>query len=515
METKRPTAPFENRGMIVTAVLVTVAVRLYLLWQYYCINSDGVRYIATARDFFSGHIAAGFASYDPPGYPVLIAAIFPLVGEWELAGQIVSLFFGILLLWPLYHLFREVYDARVAGIACILAGLSPFLARYSVHVRSESPFLFFSTLALLLFYQGIQTRRLGRFLWGGLVAGFGYLIRPEALGFLIIVPGFLGFFWLLRKEPDGLWRIKAATVCCAAFMLLALPFITYLSIETGRWGAMSRKAGVTLAISLQQYGLLQADEGENAPTVESVGFLDFVHHHPIQYLRRVGMGFFPTFGVFFEALHFSYVPFLLVGLYFVFRDKFWQRKDFLILAFVGFYLLAFLLIYVKRRYSLQVVPVSLGWVAVGMLWIWDSLRASLPIHRARVLWVLIVLSFIGGTLPKTLTAISREKSYVRETGRYLKERNSSGQLNVAVWDERVPFYAQANTLSLAGVEESKLATWCHDKRADYVAVEKKAWQKFYPGVASHPDAYGLVLEREFVGYRKDRMLLFKVNTAIK
>ncbi len=497
--------------MIVTAVLVTVAVRLYLLWQYYCINSDGVRYIATARDFFSGHVAAGFAAYDPPGYPLLIAAIFPVVGEWELAGQIISLLFGILLLWPLYRLFHEIYGARIAGIACILAGLSPFLARYSVHVRSESPFLFFSTLALFLFYQGTQTRRLGLFLWSGLAAGFGYLIRPEALGFVVIVPAFLGFFWLLKKESDGLWRFKAAAVWFTAFMLFALPFITYLSIETGRWGAISKKAGVTLGISLQQYGLLEAEDGEDAAGVASVGFLDFVRHHPIQYMRRVAIGFFPMFGVFFEALHFSYVPFLLVGLYFVFREKFWQRKDFLILSFVGFSLFAFLLIYVKRRYSLQVVPISLGWVGVGILWTWDSLRASLPIRKARVLLVLIGLSFLGGTLPKTLTPISREKAYVREAGYYLKEHSRPGQLNVAVWDERVPFYAEANSLSLGGVEESKLASWCRDKRTDYVAVERKAWQKFYPGIASHPDAYGLVLEREFVGYRKDRMLLFRVK----
>ena len=497
-----------------TAVLVTVAVRLYLLWQYYCISSDGVRYLTAAQDYFAGRVAAGLASVYPPGYPLLIAAFFPLVGEWELAGQIVSLFFGVLLLWPLYLLFREIYDARIAAVACLLAGLSPFLARYSAHVRSESPFLFFSTLALWLFYQGMQSRRLGRFLQGGLVAGFGYLIRPEALGFLVIVPAFLGLFWLLKRESDGLWRFNAAAVWCAAFMLFALPFITYLSIETGHWGALSRKAGVTLGVSLQEYGLLEAD-GQEVPGGESVEFLDFVRHHPLRYLQKIALGFFPTFGVFFEALHFSYVPFLLAGLYFVFRDKFWQRKDFLILSFVCFYLFAFLLILVRRRYALQVVPVSLGWVAIGLLWARDYLRASLPIRPARILFASIVLAFLAGTLPKTLTPISREKGFVRETGRYLKERNPSGKLNVAVWDDRITFYAHANTLSLSGIDEAQLADRLRDNRADYLAVESKAWQKYYPEIASQPEAYGLAPEREFVGYRRDRMLLFKVKVAME
>ena len=468
--------------MIVTAVLVTVAVRAYLLWQYYCISSDGVRYIAAAEDFFAGRIAAGLASVYPPGYPLLIAAIFPLVGDWELAGQILSLLFGVLLLWPLYRLFHEVFDARVAGIACILAGLSPFLARYSVHVRTESPFLFFSTLALLLFYQGMQSRRLSRFLWSGLVAGFGYLIRPEALGFLIIVPAFLGFFWLLKKESDGLWRIKSAAVWCAAFMLFALPFITYLSIETGRWGAVSRKAGVTLGISLEQYGLLDADNGGNAPDTESVEFLDFIRHHPIRYLQKVTMGVLPTIGAYFEVLHYSYVPFLLAGLWVVVRERFYQRKDLLILSFVLFNLLAFLLILVKRRYSLQVVPVSLGWVAIGFLWLWDYLRASLSMRGARILFALVLLAFVGATLPKTLTAISREKGFVRQAGRYLNQLRPPAKLNVAVFDERVTFYAQANTLSLFNVEESRLAGWLGEQRAESNVLRREQVQRHDRGI---------------------------------
>ena len=55
--------------------------------RYYCVNSDGVLYLRAAEDFFSGDIKSGLASFDPPGYPLLIAVIYPVIGDRELTGQ--------------------------------------------------------------------------------------------------------------------------------------------------------------------------------------------------------------------------------------------------------------------------------------------------------------------------------------------------------------------------------------------------------------------------------------------
>lgn len=85
----------------------------------------------------------------------MIALAYGLVGDWELAGQILSIFFGVLLLLPLYCLLRDAFDERVALIACFLAAVSPFLARYSVHVRTESIFIFFLVVAMFLCQQGL------------------------------------------------------------------------------------------------------------------------------------------------------------------------------------------------------------------------------------------------------------------------------------------------------------------------------------------------------------------------
>jgi 4-amino-4-deoxy-L-arabinose transferase-like glycosyltransferase len=493
-----------------SAVLVAAAVRSYLLWQYYCISSDGVVYIQAAQDFFTGDIANGLASVYPPGYPVLIAAMYSIVGNWELAGQLLSLFFGVALLFPLYWMFREVFNEKIAVVACYLAAISPFLALYSVHVRTESPYFFLSALGLYVILSGIQKRRVARLAAGGLITGYAFLVRPEAIGFPVLTAVFLTIHWLTKKDFPVLWAGKAAVAVGAGFFAFALPYIVYLSIDTGRIGAISRKAGITLAINLKESGYLNADGLTGSDNVEELVFTDYVRKHPLRYLTKVASDLPAATGVFFEGLHYSYVPFLLIGLVLIGRERVWERKDFLLLGFVLLYVYGFALIYVKRRYSLQAAPIALGWVALGMCWLWDWLRINLPWRKAKIVGLCIGLVFVLGTLPKTLKPVSREKAYVRDAGRYLKERNRSGELRVAAFEIRVSFYAQAKNILLNPEAPPSLQDHLREHGADYLVAEANLLEKVYPGVLARPEKSGLILENKFVGTRNDQMLVFKV-----
>jgi 4-amino-4-deoxy-L-arabinose transferase-like glycosyltransferase len=492
------------------ALVIAASVRVYLLWQYYCISSDGVVYIRTAQDFYRGRALAALGSVYPPGYPLLIAAVFPFVGHWELAGQLLSAVLGVLLLVPLYWIFSEVFNRRVGLLACFLAGISPFLALYSVHVRSESTYIFFSSLALYLFLTGIERKRKGRFFWGGLIAGYAYLVRPEAIAFLVIIPAIASLRWISWHRNNLPEFTHALGLLCLGFMVCALPYIVYLSIDTGRFSAISRKAGITLRINLQESGMLEAEDNLQGEGLNSFAFTDYILRHPFRYSKKVAADLVPAIGVFFEALHYSYVPFLLLGLFLVLRERFWAKPELLLLGFICFYVFGFALIYVKRRYSLQAVPISLGLVAIGIWHVWNKMQAVLSAQKAALAGACISIIFLGATLPKTLKAVSREKAYVRETGWYLKERNPTGVLRVAVFDDRITFYANALTLPLAGIQEADLSAKLHQQRADYFAAESKIFHKAYPEVATAPDRYGLLLEKMFVGTRRDEMLLFKV-----
>jgi hypothetical protein len=169
------------------------------------------------------------------------------------------------------------------------------------------------------------------------------------------------------------------------------------------------------------------------------------------------------------------------------------------------------MILVRRRYSLQLVPVSLGWCAIGVLWVWQVCTTSLGPRTARIALASIAAVFLAATLPKTLSAISPEKAYVREAGQYLGKLNPDGALKVAVLDERIAYYAGAQRVSLFGVRESGLEDYLRDRKTDFLAVESRAWERHFPTAARRPETFGLSLDKDFVGTRKDRLLVFQVN----
>jgi 4-amino-4-deoxy-L-arabinose transferase-like glycosyltransferase len=491
---------------------MAAAVRGYLLWQYYCITWDGVEYIRAAKKFFTGNVSAGLQSVYPPGYPLLIAAAHPLIGDWELAGQCVSIVCGILLLLPLYWIFNQMFDGKIALLACYLAAINPFLALYSVHVRSESPYLLLSATAFYLLFIAIERRAMARFFAAGLIAGYAFLIRPEAIGFLLIVPGVLLLRWWCWREQSGVALLQPVGALTAGFVIFALPYIAYLSVDTGRVGAISRKAGVTLAINLQESGLLDAEGHGRESDVSEFVFTDYVLRNPLSYLKKVTSDLPAAVWTFFQALYYSYLPFLLLGLFVALRKDFFHRSHLLLAGFVLFYVFGFALILVKRRYALQAVPLSLAWVALGMVCLWDWLRARLSFQTAKLTLALIALLFVASTLARTLKPVSREKAFVRQAGWYLKERNLNGDLAVAAFDERPAFYAAARSILLSPqMDPGNLSGFLRDQKADYFAAESKTFAKFLPAVSRQPESYGLVLEEQFVGTRNDRMLVFKVN----
>jgi hypothetical protein len=64
-----PTISPRGKRWFVILLALAASVRLYPLWRYYCISSDGVVYLHAAKEFYAGDIAVALASVYPPGCP--------------------------------------------------------------------------------------------------------------------------------------------------------------------------------------------------------------------------------------------------------------------------------------------------------------------------------------------------------------------------------------------------------------------------------------------------------------
>ena len=114
---------FNQKILIVVFFLLALIVRLVALKQNYVIAHDGTLYIKMAKLFAAGQyqyeIFSAGAYY--AFFPLLIFAFHKVLGDWFLAGQLISLCFGSLTIIPLYLLARRLFDEQIALIGAFLA----------------------------------------------------------------------------------------------------------------------------------------------------------------------------------------------------------------------------------------------------------------------------------------------------------------------------------------------------------------------------------------------------------
>ncbi|MFN8542912.1 MAG: hypothetical protein U0807_01665 [Candidatus Binatia bacterium] len=413
-----------ERRAFAVAVVLAAMLRLGLAWRSETISVDGVQYLTAAQQFGQGAWAKGLGSFYPPGYPLAVAATYPLVGEWERAGLAVSVVAGVLALWPLAALTRMAGLEGPALVAALMAGaLAPFPARYAASVRSEA---LYGLLLLAAVWAAAATRVGGRArhaVAAGMAAGLAYLVRPE--GLFLVVP-----------LAVGLGRPRRAVLLVATTALVALPYVLYLRHDTGRW-LVSRKAANVLSLGIQQAVGEGGVVSQRASDATSLG--DVLASRRDVLARKLARDGVRTFVAFADCLHWVPVPFVLLGIAGAWRAR--RPLEPLLHAVVWFYVAFFALVYVDRRFYTGIVPLALLWGGAGFAAVWSRLA-----RRGRVWPVLGTAAIVATLLGKNLL-VGDSSGWVRTAGAAIAQAGG-GRSVVAVRDIRVAWYAGARWAAL-------------------------------------------------------------------
>jgi len=281
-------------------------------------------------------------------------------------------------------------------------------------------------------------------------------------------------------------------------VLFSAPYGFYLKWDTGNW-IISRKAANTLSVALAEHdpSVKQVSQKDSDKT-SAIGL---IASRPTLYLKKVFIDAFRSLLVFFEALHYSYLPFLLIGCFFCLRGRFWERDDFLFFALIAFYLAAFALLFVNRRYAVPLVPLSLGWIGAGYLafhdFAWKKWR-----RKGSLITAVVVFLFLLATLPWTLKAIGRDKFYLRKAGTYL--RGIPGNPRILTTNGRVAFYAKGqNHVLIDGLISGGDLSSTHER--DLLALDEKVFHRVKSSLMTqgwHPD-------REFSEGGKETLFILR------
>jgi 4-amino-4-deoxy-L-arabinose transferase-like glycosyltransferase len=214
------------------------AIRCVWLSRYVqVIENEGADYARLARNLLSGNGYVGMLGGPeiifPPLYPLLIGAVSVVTGDTETAGRLISMATGTLLPVPMFLLTEMVFERRGALAAALLVAISPLLIALSCSVYSES--LYF-TLWLTGIYFALRTLRgddLRYAAFSGLFFGFAYLVRPEAMAYVLVAAIWILAAVVFRKSTIRNALPRAATVILVA-LIVAAPYVTWLSINGGK-----------------------------------------------------------------------------------------------------------------------------------------------------------------------------------------------------------------------------------------------------------------------------------------
>jgi len=157
----------------------------------------------------------------PWGYPLILTPIYAIKDNSPLALKLPGLFFFAGFLICIYLLTKNRLTRTGSLLLVCLFAFNPMLVDFLDQVLSDIPFLFFSTLALLLMTNNNKRGILDYILLGGVIA-CAFFIRATGI---LLLASFLAIesfeVWIHRANRESIKKIvRNIFIVCATFGLL-------------------------------------------------------------------------------------------------------------------------------------------------------------------------------------------------------------------------------------------------------------------------------------------------------
>ena len=232
------------------AVLTAIALRIYFVWQFPFFEAGDTPIYRELAENWLRHGVYGLTiggrlqpvDIRAPGYPAFLAGIYSIFGESARAVMLTQVGLDVLTCvlaaGIAVVIAPKASRSRVALAALWLAAVCPFTANYTAVVLTETLATFLTALALLVLLEAMREARLFaeeaqtaresgasnsiRWLLGGIVAGFGTLVRPETPLLLAGVGVVLVICW--RRPADWAKLARAAALMAVGLALPLMPW---------------------------------------------------------------------------------------------------------------------------------------------------------------------------------------------------------------------------------------------------------------------------------------------------
>ena len=460
----------DEKQILLLLLGVTFALRLYAMLMAEGIANDSAAYGFMARYFLKGDFIKGLAIPGHPLYPLLMSLFSLDSTRVEMAGRLLSLFFGTITILPLFYLVKEAVGKKEAVFSALFYSFHPYLVTYSGMLLTEATYWGLLVLSVYFFWTGLRKEKVWRMMLSGVFLGLAYLTRPEGIGYVLVyliwavVEGGLAKKWFKRSIFIG--------VLILTVFIFVLPYTIYIHQETGKW-LISKKA-VAVQSDLLKESPEEADPligiEQNKP-VKGDSKIVWITRNIIQYLPSVTYRYL-------RAYHFSLWLFLFFGLIRVRRKVI--GYELFVASLVLFHLVSLSTFLPSAiRFSIPVIPLSLLWAGTGLLEMKRYLDKIKGANAEKVIFSLVVLVILS-QLPQSLKPERRHRAEQKKVGLWLKQ-NTSPDAIIMSNSPQETFYADREWMMLPsgistpgnpGKSYKEIILYARAKGVRYILVNK-------------------------------------------
>ena len=479
-----------KQDVIHLAILMAIALVIgaYLISTTALIAKDGISYINYAKGLSIApvDVIQDCTDYAPstytPGYPFLILLAHKLVDlfgggvtllSWVYSAQTVTLFCRILALIPLYFIGKEYVGNKLSFWAMLILVMLPYPAKYGSDTLRDWPYILFLATGFLFLLRAARYKKWLMFALVGVMAGFGYMIRPMCAQLI-----FYGAFWLTInmfrcKYECGTNRKKLAgglALLIIGFCVVAAPYIMIkgeLIPERlrGIIESFSVKLNYDNNIEYLTAGLVSGDIAKGAWEV-------------ISYISQNLMHYF--------------LPFFFIGAYYYFRDKIKTNQGFFFIMFFMLNVTVIILRYctdpslvISKRYTLPLTFFTVFFIPIGLQvvskWIQKKLTQAgnddpIFAKESRRWFVILLLIGLVVCIPKLVKPIRDDKRGYRLAAEWLKENTEEHDVIIAP-DKRVGFYAERHCWIYMKIYTGNYVVVIPNETLPWIPVEEIGWSK--------------------------------------
>lgn len=511
---------------LIILLVSALAIRIFSFTHTMMMNLDGPIYIHQARALYydaweSINTCSGVDWLTL--YSILIAAVYPIIGDWVNGAMAVNLMFGTLMIIPLYLFLRRFLDEKTSFLTTLIFVMLPVFVDQSVNVIRDPSSWFFAVLGLYFLVYDDERETPFFLIFSSLFFIIATATRIENIVF--IMGGCIYIFMVFKNR-----KTKAMLLFLSPIFLVMSAFIVIQLLRhpgSFYWYRFHEIPLYMVRLFDRYYDL----EKNLTPIV-----LNPPQGIPLEFMRYSRtLIWFTALGVVLQsAMEAFFYPFfflLLLGLVGI-RERMRKDKRLFSLILTATISLFILYIYCLNTWSMEnrrliiVIISSAVFLGFGMekLINWLHKRFRLSDY---VTIVMICLLMLALTLPKDLKTREADKLVYKEIGETIARLDGgSGVIELITLGNAVRWINYYANLHVQGAPcPDKYHNWhdsiignsyadfihnIHMRNIRYIVWEEKTWPKDKFAFLQYVQPKDLIKLNEWSHQDTGRIILYQV-----